>query len=131
MNRRSLGDLPYDSHPPNPGMPVRPPSRAPVINLEPRTAVKLNAHIVPFNTSVTTTSKSVLASNEKRIYLMVQNNGTAVVRISIGSKAGATSFQIAAGGAYEFLVAPVGSVDLRADSGTQAVAIFEGTERGS
>lgn len=60
---------------------------------------------------LTTVSKQVLSSNNKRLYLLVQNNSVADVRIAFGKKADTFSgILIPAGGYYEPYVCPTDAV---------------------
>lgn len=77
--------------------------------------------------NATTTSTLALAANPLRKYLMIQNNGTAVVSVTFNAAQTSTEgVQIVAGGNYEPFKASADSVYLKASSGSQSVVLIEG-----
>ena len=78
------------------------------------------------NQSISTSNVQILPENLKRNYLIVQNNGAESVFYNLQSDSDNTKIEIVAGGSYEPLVAPVDSVNLIADTGTNAVVVIEG-----
>lgn len=78
----------------------------------------------------TTTSALVLASNAKRSYLFVQNNGSATVHLKFGSAhSGAEAFiKVPAAWSYELpTVVTRAGVYCDSASGTNSLTIIEGT----
>ncbi len=77
--------------------------------------------------SVTSSSTQVLPLNLSRVYLLIQNKGSATVYVSFdGAKSSTDGVAIPANGNYEPFVAPVDAVHVHAASGTQAIIVVEG-----
>lgn len=77
--------------------------------------------------TATTTSTLAVATNKKRSYLMLVNNGAVNVLVKLGSAhAGSEGISIVAGGYYEPVVAPRDSIYLKSTSSTASVFILEG-----
>jgi hypothetical protein len=79
--------------------------------------------------NATDAAKTPLSANDKRVYLIVQNNGTNDVFINFGNKATVGNIKIIAGGNYEPVVAPVDSISLVCAAGlTSQCAVVEAVE---
>ncbi len=77
--------------------------------------------------SVTGTSTLILARNELRNYLLIQNVGTDTIIVKFNSaQSGSEGIQIPAGGNYEPGKVPVESVWIESAAGTQATTVLEG-----
>lgn len=102
------------------------------VGIAPSTPVVRQARFVNLAVTVTAGAASVqlLAANQRRSYLLVQNNGGANVFITFDRPASlSTGVQIVGGinGSYEPLTPPVSSVWAIALAGINNVVIIEGT----
>ena len=80
-------------------------------------------------TNVGDSSTTVLNSNSRRNYLIVQNNGATDVFINFGNKANIGNLKIIPGGNYEPIVIPTNSIHLVSGLGfDNNCAIVEGFE---
>ena len=88
----------------------------------------LNQDISNSTFKATTVSQQVLPYNARRTYLMVQNNGAAVVRIAFGRAADLISGFVlsASGGFIEPILGTVSSVYAIAVVGSNQLTILEG-----
>jgi hypothetical protein len=75
--------------------------------------------------SVGTTSALAVGANSNRVFLLVQNNGSASVTLAFGG-ASSNGIVIPAGGAFEPTFAPSDSIYLVSGSASQSVIIVEG-----
>jgi hypothetical protein len=83
----------------------------------------------PVTYSATTTSGVALAANTQRNYLMMQNKGSSDVYIKGGSvHSGTEGITLSAGSSWEPEEAPVGSIYIKASTGTQSISIIEGNK---
>lgn len=83
--------------------------------------------VVTQSTTNVSSSVQLLAANQVRTYLVIQNSGTDPIIVKIGSTIATTEgVLIAAGGAYEPRLVPKQSVWAKATTGTQAVRVLEG-----
>lgn len=77
--------------------------------------------------TATVTSTSVLAQNNLRNYLVIQNGGTNPIFVKFGSvQSGTEGIEIIGGGSYEPIEAPANSVFMRTATGSSAYTIIEG-----
>ncbi len=77
--------------------------------------------------SATGTSTLILARNELRTYLLIQNLGTATIIVKFNAAQSATEgIQIPAGGSFEPNLAPRDSVYIESSTGTQSFMLLEG-----
>lgn len=81
----------------------------------------------PVPVTATVTSTKVLDANSLRSYLIIQNTGSVSVIVKFNSvQSGTEGIVIPAGGNYEPILAPGGSVWLRSASSTAAVTLLQG-----
>jgi len=93
----------------------------------PGAAANLRQNLNDFVFEATTVSRQVLPYSPTRIYLMLQNRGSADVFVSFGHTATLNGFEIPSGpGFYEPILGTVSSVHMIAASGTQPVTVVEG-----
>lgn len=91
-------------------------------------AMAVSSYFPPVVVTATTTSTQVMAANQNRIYLLIQNKGAVGVIV----KAGATiqtaheGVLIPSGGNYEPEVAPTNAIWIESASSTSAVTIVQG-----
>lgn len=79
--------------------------------------------------NITDKPKSPLNANPKRVYFLVQNNGSFDVFINFGNKATTGNIRIVPNGNYEPFICPVDSISLVCASGNvSACAILEAVE---
>jgi hypothetical protein len=77
----------------------------------------------------TTASQQVLPANPKRVYLLIQNNGTDYIRVNYGNNASALTTRIPPnGGSYDYPVVPINAIYILAESGSQNVVVEEAVD---
>ncbi len=88
----------------------------------------LNQVLSNFSFTAETFSKLILSYNERRTYLLVQNNGASEVRLAFGKEADLMGGIVlsASGGFYEPILGTVNSVHGIAAAGTSQVTVVEG-----
>jgi len=90
-------------------------------------AVSLRQSLHSFLIMVPTTSQLLLPYNANRIYLMLQNKGTASIFAAFGHTASSADFEIATGpGFYEPILGTVSSVHAVSAAGSQPLTVIEG-----
>lgn len=85
--------------------------------------------ITPVNVIIGDSNIVVLPENDRRVYLLIQNNGVNPVYVSFGQKAKINgSLIIPSNGYYEPLICPIDSLQMISDTGvTNQCAILYGT----
>lgn len=73
-------------------------------------------------------SAQVLAQNSLRNYLIIQNTGSTILIVKFGSAISSSNegMQVAAGGAYEPVLAPASAVYIKALSGSPTYTVIQG-----
>jgi len=125
--RRGMNDLPQNVYPDKRAKAGR--HDAPKYN-PPRAVVRRGKFASQLSNVGDNSSQPVLNSNDKRVYLLVQNNGTSDVFINFANKATQGNIKIIAGGNYEPSVAPIDSIYLVSETGmVNLCSIVEGVEK--
>lgn len=125
-DRGGLGELPIEMDPDlqSPASPSRK-----VVKRE-LNQVITNGAFNQFPAIVGTTVKRALPVNERRNYLLIQNNGTAPVYVGLGTNPNTTGtfLRLAANGGYwEPWAVPTNAINLISSAASQNVIIIEGT----
>ena len=90
-------------------------------------ASSVNAALFTLYTTSVSTSVQVLPANSSRRALIIQNNGSSSIYVKVGSTIASTEgLVVAAGGNYEPVIPPTGSIWMKASTGTQSVTTYEG-----
>lgn len=78
--------------------------------------------------TATTSSTQVLAQNNLRTYLLIQNTGAVgvIVKVATATQSAGEGILIPSGGSYEPINAPFNAVWLESVSGTSTVTIVQG-----
>jgi hypothetical protein len=80
----------------------------------------------PVTTVATTTAATIVAANNSRISLFVQNKGPNDIYNASGATATTSSFKLGVGKAWEFWPVPTDAVSVRTVAGTADVVSQEG-----
>ena len=112
--------------------PLRQPSRpGKLAGKNEMTAVVRRGNMTVYPFTSTETSAEALTSKPSRVYLIIQNKSLAnSIFVNFGNKADTNHLEIPAGGSYEPLVAPTGSINIISDTGGGAIStvLIEGID---
>ena len=121
----TLGDLPENLYPDR----IERPQKRPELDLGRPRNIALRGRFSQQITNVTDSANTILNSNPRRVYFIVQNLGANPVYINFGNKAVPGNIRIIASGNYEPIICPVDSVSLVTDTGlTSICAVIEAVE---